>query len=551
MDGELATTARGRRDERVRTAAFAFRLTAAAIVVALSLLVDEIGGDDRVLFVWVTALGWLPAVGLIEAFRRRRPGLATDLLDLGLDFGFLFFTLAVFDVVVMFVLAAQILVVGYYTYLGGPSLGIAAAVLALLSAFGAREAAEPAVEPIVVALHPIVVVGMVLLMRRLTIHHVEAAADIARLHDKAVAIATGVAEAVVTTSPRGRVREWNAAAETSLRCPSDAAVGKGCAEVLGLRRELEELDCSEGCALLRAQLGEGGDDGGIKVWRQDGTRAQRQALLAHAAPLTDDDGRVVEVVHSFRDVSKLVEADEAKTVFLATATHELKTPLTVIMGFSELLSRRPDLPEGEREQALQSIQDRARQLSDIVDRVLLSSRIEAGRVDLETGPVAIEGLVEERARETLSVVGRSPDLRIADDLPLAVADEDALATVIDHLLDNAVKYSASDSVVTVEAVADDRTVHVAVTDRGIGMTADEVSHCTERFWQAEAGDVRRFGGTGIGLYVVKSLVDAMRGDIEVVSEPGEGTTFTVRLTRADVVAPDAEVTTDAPQEVGA
>lgn len=537
MDGGLDTTTRERRDERVRTAAFVFRLVAAATVVAVSPLVDEISSDERILFAWVAALGWLPAVGVMEAVRRRTSARTTDVLSLALDFGFLFLTLSVFGVVIDFVLAAQLLVVGYYTYLGGSSLGFGAAALAVAVAVGGSDVADHPVEPVVAALYPVVVAGMVLLMRRLAMHHVEAAADIARLHDKAAAIATGVGEAVVVTSPRGRIREWNAAAETSLRCPSDVAVGEGCAEVLGLRRELEELDCSEGCALLRAQLTEDGVDGGIKVWRHDGSRDQRQALLAHTAPLTDDDGRVVEVVHSFRDVSKLVEADEAKTVFLATATHELKTPLTVIMGFSELLSRRPDLPDGEREQALQSIQDRARQLSDIVDRVLLSSRIEAGRVDLDTGPIAIEDLVEERARATLSVAGRSPDLCVTDDLPLAIADEDALSTVIDHLLDNALKYSEPDTAITVEAGADDHTVFMAVTDRGIGMTTDEAAHCTERFWQAESGDVRRFGGTGIGLYIVKSLVDAMRGHIEVVSEPGEGTTFTVRLARADIGTP--------------
>lgn len=537
MDGGLDTITRGRRDERVRTAAFVFRLVAATMVVAVSPLVDEIGSDDRILFAWVAALGWLPAAGVMEAVRRRTSARTTDVLSLALDFGFLVFTLSVFGVVIDFVLAAQLLVVGYYTYLGGSRLGFGAAALAVAVAVGGSEVADHPVEPAVVVLYPVVVVGMVLLMRRLAMHHVEAAADIVRLHDKAAAIATGVAEAVVVTSPRGRIREWNAAAETSLRCPSDAAVGNGCAEVLGLRRELEELDCSEGCALLRAQITEDGVDGGTKVWRRDGSSDQRQALLAHAAPLTDDDGRVVEVVHSFRDVSKLVEADEAKTVFLATATHELKTPLTVIMGFSELLSRRPDLPDREREQALQSIQDRARQLSDIVDRVLLSSRIEAGQVDLETGPIAIEELVEERARATLSVAGRSPDLRVSDDLPLAIADEDALSTVIDHLLENALKYSEPATAVTVEAGADAHTVFVAVTDRGIGMTADEAAHCTERFWQAESGDVRRFGGTGIGLYVVQSLVDAMRGEIEVVSEPGEGTTFTVRLARADIGDP--------------
>jgi signal transduction histidine kinase len=115
---------------------------------------------------------------------------------------------------------------------------------------------------------------------------------------------------------------------------------------------------------------------------------------------------------------------------------------------------------------------------------------------------------------------------------MAWADLTALTTVVDHLLDNAVKYSPDGQRVEVVVRPGPSTVVIEVRDHGIGMNPEQANNCFEKFWQADSGDRRRFGGTGIGLYIVRSLVESMGGHIHVTSTPGEGTTFDVSLANA-------------------
>jgi len=108
--------------------------------------------------------------------------------------------------------------------------------------------------------------------------------------------------------------------------------------------------------------------------------------------------------------------------------------------------------------------------------------------------------------------------------------------VVDHLLDNAIKYSPGGEPVEIRVWDDDGGVYIEVADHGVGMDDEQAAHCFDKFWQAESSDVRRFGGTGIGLYIVRSLVDAMGGRVEVRSVKGEGTTFKLAFARLDAVA---------------
>src|SRR5204863_4560677 len=125
------------------------------------------------------------------------------------------------------------------------------------------------------------------------------------------------------------------------------------------------------CALL-ALAGPNGNDPN-ETWRLDAS-GRKQPLLANAEAVTDDHGRTVEVVHSLRDITRLKQAEEAKTLFLATASHELKTPLTVIRGFADTLLAFDDFDAERRTAALQAIRIRSEELVRIVDRLLLSSR---------------------------------------------------------------------------------------------------------------------------------------------------------------------------------
>lgn len=353
--------------------------------------------------------------------------------------------------------------------------------------------------------------------------------------EKSEAILARVGDAVVVTDQRGGIVQWNPAAEQIFGCRAEVALGRGCREVLGLRIGETELHCEGGCALLLAHP-DVTSVLGIETWRFR-SDSRRQPLLAHVSMVRDQDGNVSEVVHSLRDITRLKEADEAKTLFLATASHELKTPLTVIQGFAQTLSGDYDWDDEERAEALQAISRRAVQLNKIVDRLLLSSRIEAGKVEVILEDVQLEPIVSERVEALRIATARVIRSEPEPGLPPARADVDAVTTVLDHLLDNAVKYSPGGDPIVVATTSDGIFVRLSVHDGGIGLDADQQAHCFDKFWQAESTDVRRFGGTGIGLYIVRSLVEAMNGQVTVKSGPGEGSTFTATLLAAGAEPP--------------
>ena len=367
--------------------------------------------------------------------------------------------------------------------------------------------------------------GLVVVVGRIASEHRLAAVSSHRFQQKAETILAKVADGIVVTDAFGIVLETNPAGERLMGREGRSVVGVPCGRALGLREGERALDCWSGCPLLGTESA--ADSGpGREVWRllPDG---RRQPLLASAFAVADErDG--MEVVHSLRDITRLKEADEAKTLFLATASHELKTPVTVIAGFAETILRYPEMPPERRDEAVQAIRRRALELSSIVDRLLLSSKIEGGRVKVDIHPVDVRALVMEQANAFQDASRRHVVLQLTHEALLGQADPLALRTVVDHLLDNAVKYSDGGPVVLAGRRAGDSVI-ISVSDIGIGMEEDHARRCFDKFWQAESTDVRRYGGTGIGLYIVASLVDAMGGTITVETAVGQGSTFTVAL----------------------
>ncbi|HET7720998.1 MAG TPA: PAS domain-containing sensor histidine kinase, partial [Acidimicrobiales bacterium] len=383
------------------------------------------------------------------------------------------------------------------------------------------------------AVFALAMVGLTLIVGRIARNHRVAAVTSHHFRQKAETILARVADGIVVTDGNGIVLETNPAGERLMGAEGPFVVGMPCIRALGLHEGERRLDCRTSCPLL--QDGPAGEPGpGREVWREisDG---RRQPLLASAFAVTDEQGGV-EIVHSLRDITRLKEADEAKTLFLATASHELKTPVTVIAGFAETILAYPDMPPERRAQAVEAIRRRATELSAIVDRLLLSSKIESGRVHVDVHPVDVRALVIERSSAFQDASGRHIVRLVADEGLVAMADPLALQTVVDHLLDNAVKYSDGGPVV-IRGRRQEGAVEVSVSDIGIGMDEEQARRCFDKFWQAESTDVRRFGGTGIGLYIVSSLVDAMGGTISVETAVGRGSTFTVTL--PEVVAPEA------------
>jgi signal transduction histidine kinase len=238
------------------------------------------------------------------------------------------------------------------------------------------------------------------------------------------------------------------------------------------------------------------------------------------------DGRDERVV-DFRDVTAAKELEEAKDLFLATTSHELRTPITVVQGFASTLANRWDkLSDADRRSAVQTIVDRAGALAKLVEQLLLGSKAGAEQLAMSNGPFDLAGLVRGAAvafrplsdQHTLTV-------DIPDQLPKAFGDPTATDVIIGQLLENAFKYSPDGGNVTVAARASGDQIEVTVEDEGIGIPPADRERVFERFVQGETGDRRRFGGIGLGLYIVRQLARAQ--DAEVTAEGREGGTGTV------------------------
>jgi signal transduction histidine kinase len=226
------------------------------------------------------------------------------------------------------------------------------------------------------------------------------------------------------------------------------------------------------------------------------------------------------------------EAERLKGDLLSTVSHELRTPLAAIKGFTTtLLLYYRRLSREERVSFLQEIDDASDRLTELVDNLLQLSRLVAGTPRIERAPVALSGVLaaaveEARRRYPTREIGCSA----SDDLPIVSADHRRIQQVAGNLIENAVKFSPEGGPVQVMAArAPDGSARFSVTDRGIGIAPAHQARVFERFYRAPNPRAVEIGGTGLGLAIVQRIVEQHGGRIDLQSEEGAGTTFTVTL----------------------
>jgi len=247
----------------------------------------------------------------------------------------------------------------------------------------------------------------------------------------------------------------------------------------------------------------------------------------HGLPQNESKSMIV-----FHDVTRLKQLEEMRADFVANVTHEIKTPLSAILGFIETLQDGALDDRETAEKFLSTIYRHAHRLNRLVDDLLTISDIELGRMSLTFESVSLNEvvesvfpLVEARAAEKqLSI-----EIDIPDDIPPVKADRDRLAQVFLNLLDNAVKFTPENERVFFSArrTSGDNFVTVTIVDTGIGIPRDEVHRLGERFYRVDKARSREMGGTGLGLSIVKHLMTAHGGSISIDSQLGKGTTVTL------------------------
>ncbi|MEW5684091.1 MAG: ATP-binding protein [Pseudomonadota bacterium] len=292
------------------------------------------------------------------------------------------------------------------------------------------------------------------------------------------------------------------------------------------------------------------------IWRS--SRADGSPIVFEGAfsPLLDDEGQATGAIVVLRDVTAREAMEEdlrrqraraeaaavAKSQFLANMSHEIRTPLTGVIGFAGLLEAMPRLPKDARRYASR-IHTSAAALLTVVNDVLDFSKLEANQVELDPQPLDLRGFLEETTdliRELAARKGLGIEvLPTADDLPgRIVADGARLRQVLLNLLTNAVKFTETGGV----TVSAERTpageLRISVRDTGIGVAPDVAGRLFLRFSQVDGSNARQHGGSGLGLAISKGLIEMMRGQIGMESQPGAGSTFWFTL--PVVAAPEAE-----------
>jgi signal transduction histidine kinase len=305
---------------------------------------------------------------------------------------------------------------------------------------------------------------------------------------------------------------------------------------------------SQDASQLQAYLGE-------QVETPDGMPAPTQVLPAATDPdrpviLDGTDGRVFEcvaqpqrvgdtrvgTVWSVREITQRRAAERLKDAFVSTVSHELRTPLTSIRGFAELLLERPFAPEKQRE-FVAIIHRETLRLTQLINDFLDLQRIESGRQVFQMAHMDL-GLV---LRETLALF-RVDDthplhLEVPEPLPPVEADADRIRQVLTNLLSNAVKFSPHGGEVTVGAHHEGDHVRLWVADRGVGIPAEAIPHLFSKFFRVDHQETRSVGGTGLGLALVKEIVEAHHGRVWVESVYGQGSTFVFTLPVAAPLSP--------------
>jgi signal transduction histidine kinase/tetratricopeptide (TPR) repeat protein len=233
-----------------------------------------------------------------------------------------------------------------------------------------------------------------------------------------------------------------------------------------------------------------------------------------------------------RDISRESETNRLKTEFVNNISHELKTPLTLIRLYGETLQRKENLTDQEKKESYEIITKESERLSHLINNVLDFSRIEMGRKEFNFTKGYLQDIIRETLesyRYHLEKKGFAIHSEISRDLPEMSFDKEAIASVLINLLSNAMKFSPKKKEVTVKLFGDKGNAVLQVADKGIGIPQKEIPKIFQRFYQAENRIVSEARGSGLGLTLVKHIIEAHGGTIEVESEVGKGSRFTIKI----------------------
>lgn len=348
----------------------------------------------------------------------------------------------------------------------------------------------------------------------------------------------------LVTDPAGIVRESNYAAASLLNVPKSALIGKPLANYIDPKDR----------PTFRCQLNRMSDLDRLPEWEINISprHAQPFAAAVTIATVRDFQGKAIALRCLLRDITARKQAEEKlqkiqvqnlqlqetaklKSHFLAIMSHELRSPMNAIIGFSQLLLRQPQHALATNQLSMvERIFNNGKHLLKLIDEILDYARIESGRLELNLAQFNLANLVRQTAEESRSLAEQKDlllEVHINLDNPNIVNDSDRLRQILVNLISNALKFTSIGKVeVSVWEVSQER-IAIAIKDTGIGIEQADLKYIFDEFRQANQTITREHGGTGLGLAISDRLVRLMEGTISVESKVDEGSTFTIEIPR--------------------
>jgi signal transduction histidine kinase len=376
--------------------------------------------------------------------------------------------------------------------------------------------------------------GLSTTMEEMRLRLLQLTAELRRRRAEAEAIVTGISEGVYTVDRERRIVYLNPQAATFLGVPAHEAIGRFCGDVLNPQGPDGVRPCDTSCPIVHARF-RGNARATEHLLLPDGTR--RTMVVASAPPVTSDEGVEIErqQFQVLRDETDIEATRRLRDTVLANISHEFKTPLSAQLASIELLQDRlRGDPPGEAAQLVSSLERGTLRLTHLIDNLLESVRIDAGRDSIRRAPVALDEVVEEAVElmsPLLAQKGQSIEADLPYPIPSVVGDAPRLVQVLVNLLANANKFAPAGTAVRIGGTRDGSTVSLWVEDEGPGLPPGSGQALFTRFYRAP-GEEPEQSGMGLGLFIVKSIVERHGGAVAAKSLP-RGTRITLTLPVAE------------------
>ncbi|MFN3480343.1 MAG: ATP-binding protein, partial [Thermodesulfovibrionales bacterium] len=350
-----------------------------------------------------------------------------------------------------------------------------------------------------------------------------------RITEKGLAemVFNSISEGLYTVDNNYAITSVNKAAEEILGLSATELIGQRCYDVISHRETGSDNKlCDIACPISKALDQKRSTMRDADYIRPDG---RRMSLRISCSPLKDSSGNVIGAVEVFSDVTKEREIDRMKTEFVKTVSHEFRTPLSAIVGMTEMLLE--DEVNGERaKDYLDTIMKEGERLAAMVSDLLDISRMESGEWVLNKAEIDFNLLIHEIKKTLLNLLEKKKiqlETSIANDVKCFTGDREKLKQLLINLVTNSINYSDDGSMVDINIRKEEDKLLIKVSDTGWGIPVDDLPHLTRKFYRGKHGI--RTKGTGLGLALCKEIAKLHGGDISIVSRHGKGTTVTVEL----------------------